>query len=147
MCPIHSCIYVLWNLKFTCTSYSILLIFQAELKGATATEYGLVFGIFELVVFIVSPIYGQHLNRIGPKYLFNGGIFTTGICAILFGLLDKVEGHYPFIILSFIIRIIEATGNAAFLTASFAIIAKEFPDNVATTFVSISLSMFMDILT
>lgn len=28
-------------------------------------------------------------------------------------------------------------GNAAFLTASFAIIAKEFPDNVATTFVSI----------
>lgn len=31
----------------------------------------------------------------------------------------------------------EAMGNAAFLTASFAIIAKEFPDNVATTFVSI----------
>lgn len=27
-------------------------------------------------------------------------------------------------------------GNAAFLTASFAIIAKEFPDNVATMFVS-----------
>jgi len=26
-------------------------------------------------------------------------------------------------------------GNAAFLTASFAIIAMEFPDNVATTFV------------
>ncbi|GLV39174.1 Vesicular monoamine transporter [Carabus blaptoides fortunei] len=110
---------------------------EAELKGATATEYGLVFGIFELVVFIVSPIYGQHLNRIGPKYMFNGGIFTTGICAIIFGLLDKVEGHYPFIILSFIIRIIEATGNAAFLTASFAIIAKEFPNNVATTFASL----------
>lgn len=53
-----------------------------------------------------------------------------------FRLLDKVEGHYPFIILSFVIRIVEAMGNAAFLTASFAIIAKEFPDNVATTFVS-----------
>lgn len=129
-------------MKFKCILYSIFFNFQAELKGATATEYGLVFGIFELVVFIVSPIYGQHLNRIGPKYLFNGGIFTTGICAILFGLLDKVEGHYPFIILSFIIRIIEATGNAAFLTASFAIIAKEFPDNVATTFVSIKLYIF-----
>lgn len=112
-------------------------MFQAELKGATATEYGLVFGIFELVVFIVSPFYGQHLNRIGPKFLFNAGIFTTGICAILFGLLDKIEGHYPFIILSFIIRIIEAMGNAAFLTASFAIIAKEFPDNVAITFASL----------
>lgn len=56
---------------------------------------------------------------------------------LLFGtrFLDRVEGHYPFIILSFVIRIVEAMGNAAFLTASFAIIAMEFPDNVATTFV------------
>ena len=77
------------------------------------------------------------MNRIGPKLLFNGGILTTGTCAIFFGLLDKVEGHYPFIILSFVIRIVEALGNAAFLTASFAIIAKEFPDNVATTFASL----------
>jgi hypothetical protein len=51
-------------------------------------------------------------------------------------LLDRVNEHYPFIVLSFLIRIVEALGNAAFLTASFAIIAKEFPDNVATTFVS-----------
>lgn len=110
---------------------------EAEKKGASPSEYGLVFGIFELVVFIISPLYGQHLNRIGPKLLFNGGILTTGTCAIFFGLLDKVNGHYPFIILSFVIRIIEAMGNAAFLTASFAIIAKEFPDNVATTFASL----------
>ncbi|KAL0281503.1 UNVERIFIED_CONTAM: hypothetical protein PYX00_002475 [Menopon gallinae] len=110
---------------------------EAEKKGATATEYGLVFGIFELVVFIVSPIYGKHLNRIGPKLMFNGGIFTVGVCAILFGLLDRIEGRYPFIVLSFIIRITEAMGNAAFLTASFAIIAKEFPNNVATTFASL----------
>ncbi|KAI4465882.1 major facilitator superfamily [Holotrichia oblita] len=118
-------------------SLEIVFQFQAERKGASATEYGLVFGVFELVVFIVSPLYGQHLNKIGVKLMFNGGIYTTGICAILFGLLDKVEGHYPFIILSFVIRIIEAMGNAAFLTASFAIIAKEFPDNVATTFASL----------
>ncbi|KAF5270493.1 hypothetical protein FQA39_LY08371 [Lamprigera yunnana] len=110
---------------------------EAEQKGCSATEYGLVFGIFELVVFIVSPVYGQHINKIGPKLLFNGGIYTTGVCSILFGLLDKVEGHYPFISLSFIIRIVAAMGNAAFLTASFAIIAKEFPDNVTTTFASL----------
>jgi MFS family permease len=92
--------------------------------------------VFELVVFLVSPFYGQYLNRIGPKVLFNGGIFTTGTSAILFGLLDKVDGHKTFIGLAFAIRIVEALGNAAFLTASFAIIAKEFPNNVATTFVS-----------
>lgn len=110
---------------------------EAERKGATATEYGLVFGIFELVVFIISPIYGQYINRIGPKVLFNSGIFTTGTSAILFGLLDRIPNHIPFITCAFIIRIVEALGNAAFLTASFAIIAKEFPDNVATTFASL----------
>lgn len=46
------------------------------------------------------------------------------------------QGHGLFITLAFTIRIIEALGNAAFLTASFAIIAKEFPNNVGTTFVS-----------
>lgn len=95
------------------------------------------FGVFELIVFLVSPVYGQYLNSIGPKVLFNGGIFTTGTSAIVFGLLDKVEDHTIFITLAFIIRIIEALGNAAFLTASFAIIAKEFPNNVSVTFASL----------
>lgn len=76
----------MWDIR-SIIFYRTLQIFplQAERKGCTATEYGLVFGIFELIVFIVSPLYGQHLNRIGPKVLFNGGIYTTGICAILFG--------------------------------------------------------------
>lgn len=47
------------------------------------------------------------------------------------------QGRSLFITLAFIVRIIEAIGNAAFLTASFAIIAKEFPDNVSVTFASL----------
>jgi MFS family permease len=39
-----------------------------------------------------------------------------------------------FIALSFVCRSIEAIGNACFLTASFSIIAKEFPDKVSTMF-------------
>lgn len=35
---------------------------QAELKGATATEYGLVFGIFEFVIFLTSPIFGKYVR-------------------------------------------------------------------------------------
>ncbi len=107
---------------------------EAEKKGSTATEYGLVFGIFELVVFIVSPIYGHYLKQIGAKHLFHMGIFTTGVSAIIFGTLDHIPGHVPFITAAFLVRIVEALGNAAFLTASFSIIATEFPNNVGTTF-------------
>ncbi|XP_057671964.1 MFS-type transporter SLC18B1-like [Diorhabda carinulata] len=106
----------------------------AESKKCTATEYGLVFGVFEFVVFLVSPFFGRHINKIGPKRMFIAGLYTIGICAILFGTLDKIENRYYFIISSFLIRIAEAVGNAAFLTASFAIIAIEFPEHIATTF-------------
>lgn len=34
---------------------------QAELKGASATEYGLVFGSFEFIVFITSPLFGKYV--------------------------------------------------------------------------------------
>lgn len=64
---------------------------EAEKKGASPTQYGFVFGIFELTVFIVSPIFGAHLNKIGAKRVFNLGILTTGTCSILFGFLDRIE--------------------------------------------------------
>lgn len=107
---------------------------EAEKKGATPTQYGLVFGVFELTVFIVSPYIGQNINRMGGKRVFNTGIFTTGFCSILFGLLDKVQDGTWFIAMSFVIRIIEAVGNSMFLCAAFTITAKEFPENVATMF-------------
>ncbi|GIX94914.1 MFS-type transporter SLC18B1, partial [Caerostris darwini] len=32
---------------------------EAELKGATPTQYGFVFSVFELVIIIMSPVYGK----------------------------------------------------------------------------------------
>jgi len=36
--------------------------------------------------------------------------------------------------LAFIIRIVEGIASAAFMTASYTVMAKEFPDRIATTF-------------
>lgn len=51
-----------------------------------------------------------------------------------------------FITLAFVIRIIEALGNAAFLTSSFAIIAKEFPNSVGTTFATLETFFGMGLI-
>jgi len=107
---------------------------EAEKKGCVPSEYGLVFGVFELTVFLVSPIIGANLNRLGVKMTLNVGIGTVGCTSILFGLLDKIQNGKLFLGLSFTLRIIEACGNAGFLTGSFSMIAKEFPENVATMF-------------
>ena len=106
-----------------------------------------------LYIFVYSKI-----PYLIPKFLLNGGLFVTGFCSILFGyifslidiftlkfklyaafvfsVLDHINDTSTFIGLSFAVRIVEALGNAAFLTAAFAIIAAEFPDSIATTFVS-----------
>ena len=106
----------------------------AESKGATATQYGLVFGVFQLIVFLVSPIYGQFISRIGPKFMFNGGIFTTGSTCIMFGFLNHINDTQTFIAMSFVIRTIEALGHAGSQLASFSIAVNEFPENCGTAF-------------
>jgi MFS family permease len=60
---------------------------EAESKGATASDYGFVFGLYELVVFISSPILGKNMKRLGAKRVFNAGILVIGSCYIIFGLL------------------------------------------------------------
>ena len=50
---------------FVAVTYSLLAPFypeEAQSKGATATEFGLVFGIFELVAFLTSPVFGIYVR-------------------------------------------------------------------------------------
>lgn len=58
-------------IKYYFTLYAIYIIilfiylsFRQKKKGASPSEYGLVFGVFELIVFIISPIYGQYVSNI-----------------------------------------------------------------------------------
>lgn len=52
-------------------------------------------------------------------------------------LLDRCPGMIDFIVLCFIVRSIDAVGFSAAMTSSFAIIAKVFPNNIATVVVSV----------
>eukprot|EP00096_Caligus_rogercresseyi_P009882 TRINITY_DN3455_c0_g1_i1.p1 TRINITY_DN3455_c0_g1~~TRINITY_DN3455_c0_g1_i1.p1 ORF type:complete len:441 (+),score=64.81 TRINITY_DN3455_c0_g1_i1:89-1411(+) len=108
-------------------------------KGATSSQYGLVFGVFELTVFIVCPIIGKYLAQLGIRRCFIIGTAITGFCCIIFGLLDLIEDPNLFVIAGIITRICEALGNSAFITASFSIIAQEFSNNVATMFSTIEM--------
>lgn len=48
-----------------CISFGVISPFyptEAEKKGATPTEVGLVFGCFQLVMFIACPLYGNFVS-------------------------------------------------------------------------------------
>lgn len=119
---------------------------EAERKGATPSQYGFVFGVFELVVFLISPLYGKYMRHIGPKFMMNAGIFITSFCCCLFGFLDRTPPGTPFLALSFIVRIVAAVGEAGFITASNTIIVREFPDTIGTTFAFMKTSFGLGLI-
>ncbi|KAG8192443.1 hypothetical protein JTE90_017973 [Oedothorax gibbosus] len=107
---------------------------EAELKGATPTQYGFVFSVFELVIIIMSPVYGKMIPRVTPKFLIISGVLIGGLACCAFGSLDYVPAGTWYITLAFIVRIFEGFGAASLMTASFTIVAATFPDSVATSF-------------
>lgn len=118
-----------------CTCFSLLAPFyptEAAKKGVSVTVVGLVFAVFEFVIFLSAPVFGNYITKIGSKFMFITGVMVCGVCAILFGLLDKCPDGNIFIIMCFLSRTIEALGASAYITASFAILSNEFPNHVAT---------------
>ncbi|NXC48463.1 S18B1 protein, partial [Penelope pileata] len=122
--------------------YSILGPFfpaEAEKKGASNTIIGLIFGCFALVNFLASLVLGYYLTKIGAKFMFVAGMFVSGCVTILFGMLDKVPSGPVFIGFCFLVRAVDAIGFEAAMTASFSILAKAFPNNIATVIGSLEI--------
>lgn len=86
------------------------------------------------MICITSPLFGKLITWVSPNFLCEAGLFAAGSSTILFGLLDRAPYGTSFITLAFLIRIVEGIASAAFMTASYAAMAKEFPDKIATTF-------------
>ncbi|XP_014668059.1 PREDICTED: MFS-type transporter SLC18B1-like [Priapulus caudatus] len=97
---------------------------EAEKKGATESQIGFIFSVFELVMFICSPIYGRYVS---------GSHYSHCICESE-GFLNLAPNGSVFVSLCFAVRIAESIAATAFVTASFSIIANEFPGRVATVF-------------
>ncbi|CAH1102647.1 unnamed protein product [Psylliodes chrysocephalus] len=140
---------MLLTADFMCyCSMSIMAPFypqEAANRGMTQSMAGFVFGYFALVIFLSSPIFGKLCPKLGVKFLFIIGLFTSGICTVIFGTLHHIEDYSGFTALSFVIRGFAALGSSAYSTAAYVIVINIFPDNagairgVLETFVGLGL--------
>ncbi|KAL3990025.1 Major Facilitator Superfamily protein [Acanthocheilonema viteae] len=127
------CMLSIANLSST-SAYSCIAPFysnEAKIKGLKSFEIGIVFGVFELAMCFIAPLFGKYMVSIGSKRMFVSGIGITGITVILFGFLNYIESSALFFWSSIGLRILEALGDAAFVTSSFAIGIKCFPGRIA----------------
>jgi len=105
---------------------------EAGLKGATASQFGAVFGIIHLSLFIFGPLVGKYLSIWGVKAIFPAGFIIDGGTFILFGMLQWVNETTMFLIFSYLIRFLEGVGAAATWTSNLSILMAKFPDRKST---------------
>ncbi|XP_029413994.1 MFS-type transporter SLC18B1 isoform X2 [Nannospalax galili] len=88
---------------------------------------------------ILGPFFPHELVYIGAKFMLIAGMFVSGGVIILFGVLDQLPKGPIFIVMCFLVRIVDAIGFGAVITASSSILAKAFPNNVATVLGSLEV--------
>ena len=104
---------------------------EAELKGAKPSEYGLVFGIANLSLFIFSPVFGKFASRIGLKTCFNVGAIMQGVSGLSFAFVPYLDNVAIFLSLSYVLRFLEGLGTAMAWSSSLGILTDIFPDKVS----------------
>lgn len=58
---------------------------EAENKGASSTVYGFIFGVYELLIITMSPVFGKLITRIPPNFMVQVGLLLCGSSTIIFG--------------------------------------------------------------
>ena len=104
---------------------------EAESKGLTASQYGLVFGTAPLTMLIFGPIFGRYGSKIGAKLCFVSGALLQGFSGVFFAFLPYCENAYAFIGLSYILRIAEGLGTSMCWSSSLVVLQSIFPNKDA----------------
>ena len=125
-------VYIAWGLTDSIQAPFYPIV--AESKGATVAEYGFVFGIIHLAIFVSGPLFGKYMHKLGLKNVYIFGVISTGVCALLFGFLDFVQDKVAFLAYSYTLRVLEGIAEAASWSAVFAMLLQMFPHNVATVY-------------
>lgn len=115
--------------------YSLLAPFfpyEAKKKLASDTAIGFIFGFYQIIIFIFSPILGHYMTIIGPKFMYVSGIFVASSCAILFGCLDWCPPGKIYVTMCLLVRGFEGLGIAGITTSSLTIIGNTFPHRTAS---------------
>ncbi|CAL4065780.1 unnamed protein product [Meganyctiphanes norvegica] len=143
------CVFALTNFSIY-TSTSVIAPLYPSLasdKGATASEYGLILGLLQLVMVIATPIYGKYINSVGPKRMYVTGIYLVAIYNVFLSFINHVDGTDAFIGVSFLLQVIAACGVATVPIVTYSVIPREFPDNISGTFACLEIFSGLGLMT
>eukprot|EP00744_Colponema_vietnamica_P009219 GILI01013133.1.p1 GENE.GILI01013133.1~~GILI01013133.1.p1 ORF type:complete len:607 (+),score=112.54 GILI01013133.1:132-1952(+) len=102
----------------------------AESKGVSQIVIGAIFSCFAFINFLASPVFGYFARHIGRRNMILFGMLMEGISTVGFAFIDHLPVNW-FVGVSFLIRVFQGLGTAATNTATFSVVAGEFPEKMA----------------
>lgn len=99
-------------------------------KGMNSSQIGIIFGVLQLVLLLLQPIFGKYLNKIGIKFLFVSGILLGSGSAVAFGFMKQSPSGWTYFIMCLLCRSVSGVGASMGLT--YAIVGYYFPDRIAS---------------
>ena len=129
---------------FNACTYSIQGPFfpkESAKRGLTPLQYGFVFSIYELVIFLSSIPAGRVIGKLGPKIVTVTSNIVLGFSVAAFGLCHYLQTALAFAISSTIVRCLEAVAAAAVTTGIMTVAINNFPDK-SSVMVSYSETFF-----
>lgn len=121
-------VYLTWGL--TDSIQAPFYPIEAEEKGANPAEYGGVFGIIHLAMFLAGPIFGRYMHNLGVYRVFIFGVMGTAVCGCVFGLLTYVDNTLLFLGISYILRILEGVCEAGAWASVLTILSEQYKEHV-----------------
>lgn len=101
--------------------------FEAVKKGVNPSYIGFIFAVYSLSKACVSPIIGKIMSKTGRNIIIKFGLIFEGGAILLFGLIDYIDDGTTYGVLAGLCRAFEGAGNACLITASYALVASNFP--------------------
>ena len=107
---------------FVASIQAPFLPIEARSKGATASQFGPIFGIIHLALFITSPIVGNLVTKFGLGNIFKTGLVLTCVSTLVFGFLTYINNTVMFLVGAYVLRIVEGVGGAALWTSMLSLL-------------------------
>lgn len=113
--------------------YSVIAPFYPQVagqKGVRSEIVGIIFSAYPIAAFMTSPILGLFISKIGRKRTLAFGGFLIALTMFGFGITPLLTG-LTFTCISFLTRFLQGVGGGVIGTATYAIIASNYPENMS----------------
>ncbi len=115
---------ILTFLVFSNIAFFFMYPIYLSALDVSKTSIGLIMGMFSVASFIVRPIAGKSIDRVGEKPVLVSSLLLIFVCSLLY---HVVNGMLSAI---YILRIIHGIGFSGFIAATFSTIAKFTPREI-----------------